>query len=254
MLRVYHLLLGAILLVLMPLGVKFFLPYFSATKVEKPNPVVTPTQSNSPQASPSTTPESVEENIWKRILGSEIPTPNGWQVAACQGNAPLLCIASKGEILGTVEIGVYPVNNNPDFQKNLTVAGIPLNSQVDYQSPKYQTQLLKALRAWVANFYATLAKDRQSSYANKIVFSPYPPQQASVGKLQGIRYGFIGLKVEGGVQEQHIGYVAFDGTRLYVISTAFDPSSVTGKFEKLENLAVFQPYLDTLAANLNLPR
>lgn len=254
MLRVYHLLLGAIVLVLMPLGAKFFLPYFSSSRVEKPNPVVTPTQSNSSQTSPSTTVDQVQENIWKRILNSEIPTLNGWQIAACQGNAPLLCISSKGEILGTVEIGLYPVKNNPDFQKNLTVAGIPLNSKVDYQSPKYQTQLLQALRAWVANFYTTLAKDRQTSYGNKIVFSAYPPQQTSVGKLQGIRYGFIGLKVEGGVQEQHIGYVAFDGTTLYVITTAFDPGSVTGKFEKLENLAIFQPYLDTLAAKLNLPR
>ncbi|RCJ18279.1 hypothetical protein A6770_06810 [Nostoc minutum NIES-26] len=252
MLRVYHLLFGAILLVLMPLGVKFVLPYFSTTRVEKPNPVTTATPSISPQTTPSITPDQVEENIWKKILG-EIATPNGWQVAPCPGNAPLLCVSSKGEILGTVEIGVYPVKNNPDFQKNLMVAGIPLSSKVDYQSPKYQTQVSQALRDWVADLYATLAKDRQTSYGNKIVFSAYPPQQSSVGKLQGISYGFIGLKQEGGVQEQHIGHVAFDGTRLYVINTAFDPGSVTGKFEKLENLAIFQPYLSAIAANLKLP-
>jgi hypothetical protein len=252
MLRVYHLLVGAVLLLLIPLGVKFVLPYFSTTKVQKPHSVKTATPSVSPQTTPSITPNQIEENIWKKILG-EITAPNGWEVAPCPGNAPLLCVSSKGEILGTVEIGIYPVKNNPDFQKNLTVAGIPLSSNVDYQSPKYQTQVSQALRAWVANLYATLAKDRQSSYGNKIVFSAYPPQQSSVGKLQGISYGFIGLKLEGGVQEQHIGRVAFDGTKLYVINTAFDPSSVTGKFEKLENLAIFQPYLSAIAANLKLP-
>lgn len=252
MLRVYHLLLGAILLVLMPLGVKFVLPYLSTTRVEKPNAVTTATPSISPQPTPAITSNRVEENIWKKILG-EISAPNGWQVAPCQGNAPLLCVSSKGEILGTVEIGVYPVTNNPNFQKNLTVAGIPLSSNINYQNPKYQAQVLQALRAWVEDLYATLAKDRQSSYGDKIVFSAYPQQQVSIGKLQGIHYGFIGLKQEGGVQEQHIGHVAFDGTKLYVINTAFDPGSVTGKFEKLENLAIFQPYLSAIAANLKLP-
>ncbi|MEA5502151.1 hypothetical protein VB735_03315 [Halotia wernerae UHCC 0503] len=253
MLRVYHLLLGAILLVVMPLGAKLVLPQFSSTaKVEKPNPVVKPTIGNSPQTTPVTTPSPVKENIWKKILGTT-SAPSGWKVAPCEGNAPLLCVSSQGEILGTVEIGVYPVNNNPDFQNNLIATGIPLGSKIDYQSPKYQNQVLTALKTWVADLDTTLAKDRQSTYSNNIVFSAYPPQQIPVGKLQGLRYGFVGLKQEGGVQEQHIGHVAFDGMALYVISTAFDPGSVTGKFEKLENLAIFQPYLDAIAANLNLP-
>jgi hypothetical protein len=253
MLRVYHLLLGAILLVVMPLGAKFVLPQFSSTtKVEKLNPVVKSTVGNYSQTTPLINPTPVEGNIWKKILGTTL-APNGWKVNPCEGNAPLLCVSSQGEILGTVEIGVYPVNNNPDFQKNLIASGIPLGSKIDYQSPKYQNQVLTALRTWVADLDTTLAKDRQSTYSNKIVFSAYPPQQIPVGKLQGIRYGFVGLKQEGGVQEQHISHVAFDGTTLYVINAAFDPGSVTGKFEKLENLAIFQPYLDAIAANVNLP-
>jgi hypothetical protein len=247
MLRVYHLLLGAILLVLMPVGSKFVLPHFFSTKVAQSRPVATPTPTT-----PAITSNVIEGNIWQRVLAKNTPTPNGWQVAPCQGNALLLCVSSKREILGTVEIGVYPVKMNPDFQKNLVAAGIPLGDKADYQSPEYQTQVLKALKAWVAERYASLAKDHQSVYGDKISFSAYPPQQASLGKLQGIRYGFAGLKQEGGVQEQHIGHVAYDGTALYVITTAFDPSAVTGKFEKLENLAVFQPYLYAIAADLNL--
>jgi hypothetical protein len=247
MLRVYHLLLGAILLVLMPVGAKFVLPhFFSSTKVAQSRTVATPTPTT-----PTITSNVIEGNIWKKVLGNT-PPPNGWQVTPCQGNAPLLCVSSKKEILGTVEIGVYPVKKNPDFQKNLLAAGIPLGSKTDYQSSEYQTQVLKALKAWVAEHYTSLAKDRQSVYGDKIAFSAYPPQQVSLGKLQGIRYGFAGLKQEGGVQEQHIGHVAYDGTALYVITTAFDPGSVTGKFGKLENLAIFQPYLYAIAADLNL--
>lgn len=239
MLRLYHLLLGCILLVLIPLGAKFLLPQFSAPKVVK-SPAV------------AKLPNPNEGNIWQKILGNTA-APTNWQVAPCKGNAPLLCVSSKGELLGTVEINVYPLANNEDFQKKLVAVGIPPGSQVDYQSSKYQTQVLSALKAWVVDHYAAFAKDRQGEYGKEITFLTYPPQPVPVGKLQGIRYGFAGLKQKGGVQEQHIGHVAFDGNKLYVITTAFDPGSQTGKFDKLENLAIFQPYLYAIAADLRLP-
>ncbi|MEH2157920.1 hypothetical protein [Nostoc sp.] len=240
MLRLYHLLLGSILLVSIPLGAKFVLPQFSPPKVEKP-PIVTKL------------PNPDEGNIWQKILGNAA-APTNWQVAACEGNAPLLCVSSEGKRLGTVEINVYPLANNEDFRKKLVAAGIPTGSQVDYQSSQYQAQVLPVLKAWVADHYAAFAKDRQGEYGKEITFSTYPPQPVPVGKLQGIRYGFAGLKQQGGVQEQHIGHVAFDGSKLYVITTAFDTGTQTGKFDKLENLAIFQPYLYAIAADLHLPQ
>jgi hypothetical protein len=238
MLRLYHLLLGSSLLVLIPLGAKFVLPKFSPPKVEKATAVAKLSNPN-------------EGNIWQKILG-DTAAPTNWQVTACKGNAPLLCVSSKDELLGTVEINVYPLANNEDFQKKLLAAGIPPGFQVDYQSSKYQTQVLTALKAWVGDYYTTFAKDRQGEYGKEITFLTYPPQPVAVGKLQGIRYGFAGLKQKGGVQEQHIGHIAFDGNKLYVITTAFDPRSQTGKFDKLENLAIFQPYLYAIAADLRL--
>ncbi len=214
MLRLYHLLLGSILLVSIPLGAKFVLPQFSPPKMVKP-PTVTKL------------PNPNEGNIWKKILGN-VAAPTNWQVVACEGNAPLLCVTSKGKRLGTVEINVYPLANNEDFRKKLVAAAIPTGSQVDYQSSKYQTQVLPVLKAWVADHYTTFAKDRQGEYGKEITFSAYPPQPVPVGKLQGIRYGFAGLKEQGGVQEQHISHVAFDGSKLYVITTAFDTGTQTG--------------------------
>jgi hypothetical protein len=252
MLRVYHLFIGAILLVFMPVGAKFVLPHFSNAVVDKPSSVTTPAQNTPPQSNSALGANATTGNIWQKILGST-PTPDGWLVAPCEGTDNLLCVSSQKKLLGTVEIGVYPVKNHPDFQKNLSSAGIPLDTNVNYQSPEYQKQLLTALKTWVADFETALAKDRQVTYKNDIVFSAHPPQQTSVGTLTGVRYGFVGIKKDGAVQEQNIGHVAFDGTNLYVITTAFDPGAVTGKFERLENLAIFQPYLAAIADDLQLP-
>jgi hypothetical protein len=163
-----------------------------------------------------------------------------------------LCVASGGQRLGTVEIGIYPIEKQPNLQKMLQTAGIPSGSSVDYQ--KYQTQISTVLNVWATDNYATLSKDRQNSYGSQVTFSPYPTQKIQVGKLQGIRYGFAAVKQEGGVQEQQFGYVAFDSKSLYVITTAFDGTLTTGKFEKLENLTTFEPYLAGIIAEINLPK
>ena len=244
MLRVYHLLVGAILLAFTPVGIRTILPKFSPEVVESSNSVVETTHNTSKQTTDGIT--------WKKILG-KTPTPKGWEVVPCEVDSSLLCVYSQGKVLGTVEIGVYPVKNNQKFQKNLTDAGIPLGSQPDYQNPKYQNNLLIALQAWVSDFNATFIKDRQNTYGNKILFSAYPPQPVLVGKLQGISSGFVGLKPEGGVEELHINHVVFNDKNIYVFSTAFGDDSVTGKFESLENLAIFQPYFSSIASDLKLP-
>ncbi|PMB38939.1 hypothetical protein CEN40_24790 [Fischerella thermalis CCMEE 5205] len=242
MLRLYHVIIGVALLVLVPLGFKVT---GSGSSKNSDSPIVV-------QPSPATTSSPNGNNIWKN-LAQKTPSPKDWQVAPCDGNAPLLCISANGERVGTVEMLIYPLEKQPNFQKMLTQVGIDPSQKIDYQNPQYQTQLLSALNAWVNEYYAGLEKDRQGSYGDRITFSSYPSQQVQVGKLPGLRYGFVGLKRQGGVQEQHLGYVTFDGKALYVMATAFDPASQTGKFDKIENLAVFEPYLDAIAFNLRLP-
>jgi hypothetical protein len=251
MLRVYHLLLGIILLPVSIVGIQTMRPRLSPTVEEKPIPTTTTNYYNSPVKTPENTPPKVG-NTWNRILG-KTPLPEGWEVIPCEGNSPLLCVSSQGKLLGTVEVGVYSLADYPKFQQNLINAGILPDSQPDYHSPEYQNKLSTALQAWVADVNETILRDRQKTFNNTILFSAYPPQPASVGKLPGIRYGFVGIKPEGGVQELHISHVTFDGQDLYVMTTAFDPESVTGKFDELENLAIFQPYFAAIAANLNLP-
>jgi hypothetical protein len=256
MLRLYHVLLGAILLLLTPLGLKFILPYFSSHSNAQPTPTQQPYVVKIPPNSTSpTTAKPNQENIWKKIL--DVKTANnslGWNVAPCEGNAPLLCVSSKKELLGTVELAVYPLENLPQFQKMLSDAGITPRVKENDQNPQYRTKLATALKAWVDDHYAVLAKDRQATYGKDITFLTQLPQKVDIARLQGMYYGFAGIKRGGGIQERHVGYITFDDKSVYVITSAFDPTSVTGKFDKLENFQNFEPYLNAIAKNMNLPK
>jgi hypothetical protein len=250
MLRVYHLLIGSILLILTPIVFKFVHPNSPTNKLQanpvQPQPVATLTPTNSAS-------KPTEGNIWKSVLG-KTATPPGWKVAPCRGNAPLLCVFSQGKVLGTVEMQVYPLANQTNFPKMLVAAGIQPGAKADLQSSNYQTQVLTALNAWVAGHYAVLLKDRQSAYGDRISFSPQPPQQVPFGMLHGMRYGFTGIQQGGKLYEQNLGYVAFDGASLYVIQTAFNPAAKTGKFEKVENIKLIESYLSAIVADLRLPK
>ena len=252
MLRLYHVLLGMILLALAPPVVKFAFPHFSLFSNVQHHPVIKP-DANRTQVSMTapTNSDSSKGNVWKSILGKTFAPPE-WQVAACKANASLLCVSSKGKLLGTVEMGVYPLGQQSDFQKMLESAGIPLDGNQDYQSQKYQSQISTALKAWITDRYMVLSKDGQVSYGNNVTFSPEPLQNALVGKLRGMHYGFE-EKQQDEVKEKRTGYVAFDGTALYVITTAFDSTQRTGKFETLEGLENFEPQLSAIVADLNLP-
>jgi hypothetical protein len=264
-LRIYHLLIGTIVLALSPFIFKSVfkkVPTHNQLKPQKPVPSPsissTPKSELPPQVKNVAAFKPVEGNIWKTILGTT-SAPVGWNVAPCKGDAPLLCISAEGKNLGSVEMVVYPLRQQPKFQKILETTGVNLAVKMDSQNPHFQKKrfrekVLSALNTWITEDYAAIAKYHQQEYADKITFSSYPPQTVTVGKLQGVRYGFAGLKREGGIKEQHLKYVAFDGKELYVINTAFDPDATTGTFDKYENLAVFEPFLSAIAANLKLPK
>lgn len=245
MLRVYHLLLGLILLILTPVVIKFVHPNSSTSKL--PSTPVQQPHSGTILTQKTSASNPTKENIWKSILG-KTTTPPGWKVAPCQGNTPLLCVSSPQELVGTVYMEVYPLAMEPNFQKMLVSAGIPPNAKVDLQNPNYQTQVLIALNTWIADYYAALSKELKGGY------SLQPPQQIPFGMLHGMRYELAIKKPDGGVEKQNIGYVAFDGSSLYVIHTAFDPAVKTGKFDKVENLSAFEFYLNSIVADLRLPK
>jgi hypothetical protein len=254
--RVYHLLIALILLALSPL---IFNSVFKKPKTdEKPKPGITRNQStiNLVQTIPvktSNPDSSPTHNIWKDLLG-KTSSPRNWKVSPCQGTIPTLCVTSQGKNIGTVEMSAYSLSQQPNFPKMLATAGIDPNSKPESTSLDYQNKVLAALGIWISQHYAEVLTDRQGTAQDpNITLSVHPPQNILFGKLQGIRYGFAEIKNTGGVLEQHLGYVAFDGQALYNVTTAFDPNAITGKFAELENMAVFEPYLSATIADLKLP-
>ncbi|MEJ1938421.1 hypothetical protein WDZ92_50145, partial [Nostoc sp. NIES-2111] len=181
------------LLVLIPVGARFLFPNLFFYQGTPSNTVPTPTKTATPSKQSSVN----QTNVWQKLLGST-SAPNNWQVIPCAGEAALLCVSSQGKALGTVEVVIYTLKDNPNFQKHLTEVGISQSSQADLQNPQFQSKLTKALQAWVADSYSRFTKDHQTKYANNSAFSTYPPQQVNVGKLPGIRYGFVKLKPDGG--------------------------------------------------------
>jgi hypothetical protein len=192
-----------------------------------------------------------EVSVWTRALGTAQP-PLPWRVAPCdRSSTPLLCVYDRQALVGTVELGTYLISSRPDLRQKLTAAGIP--AKANYAAPKYRKQVAIALKAWVEDYYAFFKDDRKTEYGNSITFSSQPPVQVSLGKLTGLRYGFSGIKQDHGIHEQRVGYVAFDGATLYIITTAFDVASETGKFKTLETFQRFEPHLTKLVARLQLP-
>ncbi|MBV6621832.1 MAG: hypothetical protein KI793_02575 [Rivularia sp. (in: Bacteria)] len=251
MLRLYHVLIGFILI---PIGITTAASYFSAKKDTKPSSAKIPTPT-------VTSTKSSQDNIWNNLL-ENTKLPAGWNINPCENKNSLLCISADEKILGTVEMKILPVKTQPDFQKALLNTGIPIDKNINYQNPKYVSQVTTALNNWVQNYYGVIAKNRKYTDSDKlktaktsdaVLFSTYPLQKAQVGKLQGVTFGFTAIKPKGGLQEQYRGYLAFDGKALYLISTGFNNAPSSGNFEKLENFSIFQPYLNSVVANFKLP-
>ncbi|AKG22875.1 hypothetical protein [Calothrix sp. 336/3] len=235
MLRLYHLLLIGGILVLTPLGIRYLAP-----------------QSHSSTHPPGV---SLSGNYWQTLLG-KTSAPTNWQVSPCAGEAPLLCVSAAGKPVGTVEMAIHPLQKQESLRKALATTGILKDGKLDTKHPEYNQQVSLALKNWANENYTNLTQDRQQEYQNqaqdRILFSAYPPQNIAIGKSPGIRYGFVGLKSQGGIWEQHLSYAAINSNHVYVITTAFAPTAVTGKFANFEDLAVFEPHLSAIATNLKL--
>ncbi|UBF26585.1 hypothetical protein K9N68_00805 [Kovacikia minuta CCNUW1] len=198
-----------------------------------------------------TQPSIRSSNVWKRVLGP-VAVPAPWNVAVCPGTTPLLCVRYQGKLVGTVEMGTHPLESRAEFRKMLKQAGLASNP-VNLQNSKNRDRVIIALKNWVGNYYTFFKQDSKTEYGNQTRFATQAPQVLQVGNLTGVSYGFAAVKPEGGVQEQRLGYVAFDGRILYVITTAFDPDAGRGSFGKLEDLQRFEPYLKSVVAHLQLP-
>lgn len=221
---------------------------------EVPPKPVQPKPLSLPAPQPSKLPPAFQQskkNIWTQVLGTvKLPVP--WQARACDGNAPLLCIYKQAVLVGTIELGAYPIDSRSDFKNKLVEAGIPPGS-VNYQNPQHRDKIAAALRSWIADYYSFFKQDRQTEYGKQIRITAQSPKSVKIGQLTGWSYGFTGQKQNGQMYEQRVGYVTFDGKILYVITTSFDPQSETGTFKTSADFQQFEPQLTPFVAQLQLP-
>jgi hypothetical protein len=73
---------------------------------------------------------------------------------------------------------------------------------------------LAYLRAWVAEHYAALKRDRQTADAS-LVFTAEPPTQIAIGRLPGLRYSLTSKQPNGELFDRYVGYVTTDGEHLH---------------------------------------
>lgn len=170
---------------------------------------------------------------WADILGVT-PTPEGWRVAPCD-NPILLCVTANGELVGTVERFSYPLS---DIDLAADIEPSP-GAELDY------------LRAWVAEHYAALERDRQTADTS-LVFTAETPTEIAVGGLPGLRYSLASKQPGGELFDRYVGYVTTDGERLHVFVTGMINGDPSGTFSNNAALEQFEPYLDDIIQGLSL--
>lgn len=199
------------------------------TILSSPQPNPAPASQPIPPIEPAAIPG------WADVLG-EAPAPAGWQVTPCD-NPILLCVNAKGEMMGTVERFSYPLG---DIDLAAAVEPIP-GSELEF------------LRAWVAEHYAVIERDRQLA-DNSLIFTSEPPVEISVGGLPGLRYRFMATRPDGELFERYVGYVTTDGALLHVFVTGIISGDYAGVFSSSAALAEFEPYLDDIIQGLSLSK
>ncbi len=159
-------------------------------------------------------------------------------------NPALLCIEAGGKFVGTVEYLSYPLAEAQLQAEDSTRA-----SQVENPDP--ETPTVETLKGWVSNHYKTIQTDRGQADPT-LIFLPRASEEVSVGGLPGLRYGFTIRHSDDILAERTVGYVATDGTTLYVFVTGLTNGDPAGSFLSDAALQQFEPHLDKIMAELSL--
>ena len=212
-----------------------------ATATVPPPEVASPT---SPPPTPYDGTFWTAGNVFSIILGPA-PAPAGWQVQPCEGEAPWLCLLDGQDIVGYVELSVYPLDTHPDFQAILAELGL----EAGLELPPDDTRA--ALAALAQDYLDIIREDRQITYPDD-TFIRIEPEPVQVGQLPGLAFGFVRENAAGEVQERYLNFNAFDGRVIYWLTAPYDPANVT-TFVSDEALTQFEPHLREIIAGLLLP-
>jgi hypothetical protein len=162
----------------------------------------------------------------------------GWTVARCEGDAPLLCVARDGGLVGIVEW----------FISDPHAYGVYNPSASDEAN----------LRAMAADFVDSFTVDRAAGCGIGYVVEAIEPEPIELRDGTGLVHGFRGTMSDGTPSEMHLQYRAFSQGRLILLAaSAYDEGGCPGKDDLVSfdsaGLEAFRPHLELLLALSPLP-
>ena len=162
----------------------------------------------------------------------------GWTVTHCEGSAPLLCVARDGEVVGVVERFIADPHT--------------------YSAYDHEADDDTNLRAIAADFIEVFATDRSAGCGDDYVVEPLEPEGFEWGGAPGLAYGFRGTAGDGTPSEYNLQYSTIsEGRLIFLVAAAYDEGGCPGKDDLVSfdsaTLEAFQPHLETLLADSQLP-
>lgn len=155
---------------------------------------------------------------------------DGWSATACDGQAPLVCVARDGEVVGTVERIGFPVADPPDGDDDVP--------------------------AWLAEradrFAASLAADRAVGCGDGYTVAFDAHTEVVLGGMPALRYRFTGTGADGTVRERGVAVITVTGhVETVLAANAYGPGGCVdadGSPWSVDHLADATAPLDALAA------
>lgn len=163
---------------------------------------------------------------------------DGWVVAACEGDAPLLCVERDGVLVGVVEAQSYPI------------------ASLDALDPAADNE--SNLNALAADFIAVFNEDRAVGCGSDYRLSPVPAVPFVLANTPGIVYGFEGRLPDGTQSELNFHYATIVGDDVVSITaSAYDEGGCPGRdglggFDS-DTLIEFRPHLEAILHASPLP-
>jgi hypothetical protein len=141
---------------------------------------------------------------------TNVALPDGWTVTYCEGQAPFLCVAKDGDVVGVVEIFIAD----------------PLTYDAYDPAADDETNL----RAIAAAFVDAFRDDRAAGCGSDYLLERIDPQLMDLGGVTGLVYGFRGTLGDGSPSELNLQYASLSHGRLVLlVAAAYDEGGCPGK-------------------------
>jgi hypothetical protein len=183
------------------------------------------------------------------IEQAALTAPEGWQVAPCEGEAPVLCISDGQENIGYAELLIFPLSSyTPDQPVVAAASEVP--ADVSDYTDEDRARAREALVALAEEHLAVIAEDRAITYPDDTV-TPLPMEAVQMGVLPALALGFVRTNEAGEVQERYLNVAAFDRQFVYWFGANYDPANIS-TFVSDAAVSQFAPFFYEIAADLSI--